>query len=101
MNGKLHDTRTEWVDPDDAPELTEEWFANATPMIGGREVTMEEFREAARKSFPRNASPADAARMAVTIDYDIDIIEAFRATGDGWEARMNDALRDWIKAHLV
>ena len=52
MNGKLHDTRTEWVDPDDAPELTEEWFANATPMIGGREVTWKNIREA--RENPRN-----------------------------------------------
>ncbi|HEY5801089.1 MAG TPA: BrnA antitoxin family protein, partial [Burkholderiaceae bacterium] len=23
--------------------------------------------------------------------------DAFRATGDGWQTRMNDALKDWLK----
>jgi uncharacterized protein (DUF4415 family) len=32
---------------------------------------------------------------------DADILAAFRATGDGWEGRMNDVLRDWTKAHLL
>jgi hypothetical protein len=35
---------------DEIPELTEEWFAKATPMIGGRRVNEAEFREAAKKA---------------------------------------------------
>ncbi|HEU4372282.1 MAG TPA: BrnA antitoxin family protein [Telluria sp.] len=27
-------------------------------------------------------------------------MEAFRATGDGWETRMNDALHDWMNVNL-
>ncbi|WP_243849615.1 BrnA antitoxin family protein [Paraburkholderia rhizosphaerae] len=27
------------------------------------------------------------------------MVRAFRATGDGWQARMNNALRDWLKDH--
>jgi hypothetical protein len=27
------------------------------------------------------------------------VISAFRATGEGWQARMNDALRDWLQSH--
>mgnify|MGYP000555636919 FL=1 len=29
MNAKDNDTKTTWVDPDDAPELTEAWFEAA------------------------------------------------------------------------
>lgn len=43
------------------------------------------------------------ARMAghelVSVRYDVEILEAFRATGDGWQTRMNDALRDWLRTH--
>jgi hypothetical protein len=35
---------------DEIPELTEEWFAKATPMIGGRVASAKEFREAVTKA---------------------------------------------------
>lgn len=38
-------------------------------------------------------------KVAVTIRYDAEIIEHFRSGGDGWQTRMNDALRDWMSAH--
>lgn len=46
MNGKVENTSSTWIDPDDAPELTDEFFAQATPMIDGRTVSLDEFREA-------------------------------------------------------
>lgn len=35
----------------------------------------------------------------VSIRYDADILAAFRADGPGWQTRMNDALREWLKKH--
>lgn len=35
----------------------------------------------------------------VAIEYDADILDAFRATGEGWQARMNDALRTYLREH--
>jgi hypothetical protein len=35
---------------DEIPELTEEWFAKATPMIGGRVAGADEFRAAVLKA---------------------------------------------------
>lgn len=40
-------------------------------------------------------------KEAVTVRYDADIIERFMASGDGWQTRMNNALRDWLKTHRV
>jgi uncharacterized protein (DUF4415 family) len=34
----------------------------------------------------------------VTLRVDGDVIEAMRATGPGWQARANEALRDRFKA---
>ena len=34
MRAKSPDTKKEWVDPDDAPELDDEWFRNAHVYIG-------------------------------------------------------------------
>lgn len=99
MPGKLQNTPTEWVDPDDAPELTAEFFEKATPMIGGREVTFEEYRRAV-KGTVTNSPPYDDSKVAFVFRLDADIFAAFAATGDDWETRMNDALREWMRANL-
>ncbi len=33
----------------------------------------------------------------VTIRLSRDVVERFRATGDGWQARVDEALQDWLK----
>ena len=35
----------------------------------------------------------------VTLRLDTQILEQFRATGDGWQTRINDVLRNWAKRH--
>lgn len=44
---------------------------------------------------PRLAS----TKELVSIRYDADVLEAFRSSGDGWQTRMNDALKDWLRTH--
>ncbi|MCL2635927.1 MAG: BrnA antitoxin family protein [Betaproteobacteria bacterium] len=86
MNGNKRDTPTAWTDPDDAPELTDEFFARADEYVGQKLV---------RKGRPK----ADSTKLALTVRYDADIVEAFKATGKGWQTRMNEALKDWLKTH--
>ena len=38
-------------------------------------------------------------KVLLSVRYDADIVEQFRATGDGWQSRMNDALRQWLDQH--
>lgn len=33
----------------------------------------------------------------ITIRLSRDVVERFRATGDGWQARVDAALQDWLK----
>jgi uncharacterized protein (DUF4415 family) len=48
----------------------------------------------------RRRGPGRAPRRApTTIRLDPDVLAAFRAGGAGWQTRMNDALRDWLKTH--
>lgn len=42
---------------------------------------------------------AEATKISTTIRFDADILAAFKAHGDGWQTRMNDALSDWLKSH--
>jgi uncharacterized protein (DUF4415 family) len=49
---------------------------------------------------PKRGRPrAEAPKKAVNIRLAPDIIDAFRATGRGWQTRVNNALRDWLKEH--
>ena len=86
MNTKKHATPTEWIDADDAPELTDEFFERADEYVGNKLV---------RRGRPRTDSP----KVALTVRYDAEVVEAFKATGKGWQTRMNAALKDWLKTH--
>jgi uncharacterized protein (DUF4415 family) len=60
------------------------------------EPTDEQFAQMKRRGGrPRLANP----KISVTIRYDVEVVEQFRAKGEGWQTRMNDALRDWLKTH--
>ena len=49
MDAKLPDTSEAWVDPDDAPELDEAFFRNATPLIDDKPVPPAQYAEAVRR----------------------------------------------------
>ncbi|HLW90309.1 MAG TPA: BrnA antitoxin family protein [Roseiarcus sp.] len=69
-----------WRDLDDAPDLSApEWKVkfDVAPVKRGR---------------PRAASP----KVMTTIRLDADIVSAFRKQGDGWQSRINAALKEWL-----
>jgi uncharacterized protein (DUF4415 family) len=102
MNESNRATKSEWVDPDDAPELTDEFFEKAVWQIGEKTVTPEVGMAAMRAAVVRGrpvGSTKLTAKQAVTVRYSPDVLAAFKATGAGWQARMNDALRDWLRTH--
>jgi uncharacterized protein (DUF4415 family) len=98
MTAKKANTPSSWIDPDDAPELTDEFFENATPSIGDKVVSKEKFRNAAKKAL-RGRPAGTGTKKSTTVRFDIDILDAFKATGKGWQSRINAALRDWLKEH--
>ena len=45
----------------------------------------------------RPAGSGNKEQVAIRIDKDI--LSSFRAAGNGWQTRMNDALREWLNTH--
>jgi uncharacterized protein (DUF4415 family) len=45
----------------------------------------------------RPASSATQEQAAIRIDHEV--LAAFRSSGPGWQTRMNDALKNWLKTH--
>ncbi|HMW01682.1 MAG TPA: BrnA antitoxin family protein, partial [Acidobacteriota bacterium] len=49
---------------------------------------------------PKRGRPVSANPKAhVNLRLDSDVVAAFRATGRGWQTRLNAALKDWLKSH--
>lgn len=42
-----------------------------------------------------------SVKVPLTVRYDADIIDAFKAGGSGWQTRMNNALREWLASHSI
>ena len=84
MPTKKLTTASSWVDPDDAPPLDRAWFEKAEIRQGERVI-----RPANVGGRPRLANP----KRAVNIRLDADLLEHFRASGPGWQSRVNEALR--------
>lgn len=97
MKGKSAATSQKWVDQDDATELTEEDFARGTWRIGDNVVSCQEAKAAMTDR--RGRPPLVEPKTAVNIRLAPDILAAFKATGKGWQTRINDALHDWLKEH--
>jgi uncharacterized protein (DUF4415 family) len=73
-------------DPDN-PGWTDEELANARPFA----EVFPEPAEAFRKQIGR--PKAEAPKVAVSIRLDRDVVERFRATGKGWQTRINEVLK--------
>ena len=80
MTVKSRKSRPASVDPDDAPEITEDWVKEADLYHGDKLV---------RRGRPKAA----VTKEAVKLRLDADVLAALRATGDGWQTRINDTLR--------
>jgi uncharacterized protein (DUF4415 family) len=40
-----------------------------------------------------------APKVSTTIRLSADVVQAFRAAGDGWQTRIDAALKDWLSTH--
>ena len=56
------------------------------------------WRDAAKKRQGQLGPQQRPTKLAVTVRYNAEVIAYFKATGDGWQTRMNDALREWVAA---
>ncbi len=74
-------------DPDN-PELTDEQIRELRPF---REVFPDLAAAIDKKLAGRPKS--DNPKRAISIRLDAEVIDRFKATGDGWQSRMNEALR--------
>jgi uncharacterized protein (DUF4415 family) len=68
---------------EDAPELGRDWFKNAALYDGEKLV----------RSAKRGRPALEQPKQQVTLRLDADVVEKFRATGTGWQTRINETLK--------
>lgn len=73
-------TAAAMADPDAVPFTDAEW-AQVKPLVR------------------RGRRLGSGTKAQVTLRLDVDVLEKFRATGDGWQTRINDALKSWVQSH--
>lgn len=79
MSESKSSSQSNWVDPDDAPEWTDEMFDRAEIRVGDKVI--------------RRGRPPGSAKRLVSLRIDQAVIDHFRAGGPGWQSRVNEALR--------
>lgn len=80
---------------DDAPELTDEEILELRPA--------REFFEqhGIPMPVPRGRPKAEKVKTSVTIRIDADVVESYKASGPGWQTRMNEDLREGARRRAV
>jgi uncharacterized protein (DUF4415 family) len=72
--------KKKWIDPDDAPPLTREFFRSADVYRGERLLR--------RGRPPVGQRPKQAVKLRLSAD----VLDHFRAGGPGWQTRINTTL---------
>jgi len=93
MRKKDSATKRTWVDPDDAPEWSDDVFERAE-LRKGDEVLRPATGTLTKRGRPRSENP----KRQVTLRLDGDLIDRLRATGPGWQSKINDILRKAVEA---
>lgn len=95
MTVKKRATRRGWVDPDDGSEWTREQFDRAEVAFGGEVISP------ARGTLtrPRGRPKKPDAKVHIHIRLSPQVLGHFRATGPGWQTRIDEVLRRWVERH--
>lgn len=73
-------TAAAMADPDDQPFTDADW-AQVKPLV-------------------RRGRPLGSGTKAqVTLRLDVEVLEKFKASGEGWQTRINEALKNWVRTH--
>ena len=76
----------------DNPEWTKEDFARALPAAKFFAPEVYAALCAQRVRGPKNKP----LKVPTTIRFDADVLAALKASGRGWQTRVNEAMREWV-----
>ncbi len=84
----------------DNPEADAKWFDKARP---AKEMLAHLVGEKPASDLlkpKRGRPPLPSTKRHINLRIDEDIIQAFQQSGQGWQTRMNMALREWLNTQV-
>jgi uncharacterized protein (DUF4415 family) len=57
--------------------------------------------EAVKPKLRRGRPVAAVTKERITIRLSRDVVQRFRASGNGWQTRVDSALKEWLKTHTL
>ncbi len=51
------------------------------------------------KQLRRGRPLGSGTKVQVTLRIDEDVVEKFKASGSGWQTRINEVLKSWVQSH--
>ena len=82
-----------------ARELDDAWFTGAKPASEALAPLTYAALVAIKR--PRGRPKADETKVFTAIRLDADLLETFKASGKGWQTRVNAALRQFLTEHPI
>jgi uncharacterized protein (DUF4415 family) len=73
---------------EEIPELTDEQIAQADLYNG-------------TKLIQRGRPKSENNKVLLSVRYSREVVEYFKSTGEGWQTRMDEALKEWVKDHAA
>jgi uncharacterized protein (DUF4415 family) len=63
-------------------------------------AAVEEFWKKATVRRPGRRGPGRKPRkVLLSLRYSPEVVEYFKSTGEGWQSRMDEVLREWVASH--
>jgi len=82
------------------PTRAEDAAITAAAMADPDTVPFTDAQWAQVKPLARRGRPlGSGTKTQVTLRLDTEVIQKFKASGDGWQTRINDALKSWVQSH--
>lgn len=81
-----------------SPEEEEAFWRSAVVVKEGGYPAVQAALAEKRRLRGRQKTPR---KVSTTVRFDAEVLAAFRATGRGWQTRMNEALKEWLRTHSV
>jgi uncharacterized protein (DUF4415 family) len=66
-----------------------------------RPLSKDELQAGIQAYRRQKGRPVGSDKESTTIRFDREILLAFRSGGEGWQTRMNEALKEWLATHSV
>jgi uncharacterized protein (DUF4415 family) len=83
-------TQADIEDVSDTPEFTEQEMAKAKPFA----EIFPELAASAKRTRGKQTAPT---KQLISLRLDRTVIDAFKASGPGWQRRMNEALKSAVR----